>query len=196
MAASPAAPSTVSAIVKTLQNRTATKLVDFTLGPIKVTPALLADVGKAVSAGKITVVIDPALSHDAIYDAGSNQLKLKTNNPSPGLMERALIVHEATHAASDIRKIGLTPNINDEAMGYIAQALYLYGSHLKKTRRVTSPDVAADGLFAAAHAAALAIAGKKNAVAIAQEVSKVRAALKLVPQYKKTIGMSAIYSGV
>ncbi len=197
MAASPASPATVSAIEKLLKDRSATSLVNFTLGPIQVTAALLADVGKAVAAGKIKVVIDPTISHDAIYNAKSNQLQLKRNVSAPGLLERALIVHEATHAINDMRKLGRTPNIDDEAAAYIAQALYLYRNHPVKTDRLKDKgNPAADRLYAAAYAAAVAIIGKKNAAAVAVEVSKVRAALKLVPQYKKTIGMSAIYSGV
>ncbi|TQV72484.1 hypothetical protein [Denitrobaculum tricleocarpae] len=197
MAASPASPATVSAIEKLLKDRSATSLVNFTLGPLQVTTALLADVGKAVAAGKIKVVIDPTISHDAIYNAKSNQLQLKRNVAAPGLLERALIVHEATHAINDMRKLGRTPNIDDEAAAYIAQALYLYRNHPVKTERMKDRgNPAADRLYAAAYAAAVAIIGKKNAAAIAVEVSKVRAALKLVPQYKKTIGMSAIYSGI
>lgn len=197
MAASPAAPATVSAIEKLLKDQTATHLVNFALGPIRVTPALLADVGTAVAAGKIKVMIDPTISHNAIYNAKSNQLQLKSNFSAPGLLERALVVHEATHAINDMRKLGLTPNIDDEAVAYIAQALYLYGNHPVKSDRLKDPkNAAADRLYAAAYAAAVAIVGKKNAAAIAGEVSKVRAALKTVPQYKNTIGMSAIYSGV
>ncbi len=197
MASSPAAPATVTAIEKLLKDTKATSLVNFTLGTIQVTPALIADVGKAVSAGKITVVVDPTISHDALYNVKLNQLQLKKNSSSFNLLDRALIVHEATHAVSDMRKLGKTPNIDDEAAGYIAQALYLYGNHPVKTDRLKDvTNAAADKLYAAAYNAAVAIVGKKNAAAIATEVTKVKAALKLVPQYKKTIGMSAIHDGI
>ena len=197
MAASPAAPSTVTAIEKVLKDTKATSLVDFTLGSIRVTPALIADVGKAVSGGKITVVIDPGITHDAIYNIKLNQLQLKANKSTFNLLDRALLIHEATHAVSDMRKIGKTPNIDDEAAGYIAQALYLYGNHPVKTDRLKDvTNLAADRLYAAAYNAAKVIVGKKNAAVISQEVTKVKAALKSVPQYKKTIGMSAIHDGI
>lgn len=197
MAASPAAPSTVSAVEKVLKDIKANKLVDFTLGAIRVTPALIADVGKAVSGGKIAVVVDPALSYSALYHANLNQFQLKNNSATFGLLDRALLIHEATHAVSDMRKLGKTPNIDDEAAGYIAQALYLYGNHPIKTDRLKdAKNAAVDKLYAAAYNAALAIVGKKNAAAISSEVTKVKAALKLVPEYKSTIGMSAIHDGI
>ncbi|WP_282610246.1 hypothetical protein [Pelagibius sp. Alg239-R121] len=197
MAVSPASPSTVSAIEKVLKDSKANKLVDFILGSIRVTPALIADVGTALSSGKIAVVVDPALAHNARYHAKLNQFQLKKNISTLDLLDRALLIHEATHAVNDMRKLGKTLNIDDEAAGYIAQALYLYGNHPVKTDRLKdAKNAAADKLYAAAYSAAVAIVGKKNAAVISQEVTKVKAALKLVPEYKKTIGMSAIHDGI
>ena len=66
-------------------------------------------------------------------------------------------------------------HILDEAVVYIAQALYSCSNRPSRSDRLRDP---------------------KNAAAIAGEVCKLRAALKKVPQDEKATDMSATYNGV
>ena len=46
-------------------------------------------------------------------------------NSAAGMNQRALILHEATHAACDVARYGAMITIESEIMAYVAQAVFL-----------------------------------------------------------------------
>jgi hypothetical protein len=115
--------------------------IDFNLDGRKVTPAMYAEVAKAIKAKKITVMADPSLVVAAAYspeirvndktvlydvmilkqpDLGSDQ--------KSAFVAQINIVHEATHAGFDLMK---TPNmlrLHHEAAAYVAG--FIFAIHL------------------------------------------------------------------
>ena len=195
MAKTHATPATIASIAKVLQDTAQTKNVDFTLNRIRVTPVFIAEVGKAISAGKIKVVLDPSIGHDIVYNVKLNELQLKIPLTT-ALLTRALLVHESVHAINDMRKLGKTPNADDETVAFVAQAIYLRTNHPNKSQRLLDPNPAVDLLFEKAFIAADAIIAKQNAVTVNAAMAGVATALKAVPHYKKTINMSALHDGI
>lgn len=96
----------------------------FKVGAIELGHGDLLGVASAIESGKITVIHRPCLGSNAVYRTGTNQLLIPFAEMPP-VGRRALMVHEAVHAAMDIDKIPLTMQ-QSEALAYIAQALYLH----------------------------------------------------------------------
>jgi hypothetical protein len=109
-------------------------------GPLELKRLDFAAVVRAIEAGKITVIHRPCLGHIALYYPGRNQLLVPFSS-APPLGMRALMVHEATHAAMDIRRVHLTMQ-QSEGMGYISQALYLLRNGADLGASVVSPPLA------------------------------------------------------
>ena len=98
-------------------------MLAFRAGTAELRATDLTAVANAIVSGKITVIHRPCLGWMAEYRGGTNQLLVPFAS-APPLGSRALMVHEAVHAAMDIDK---TPQTMQQAEGlaYIAQALYL-----------------------------------------------------------------------
>ena len=94
----------------------------FKAGSVELKISDLAAVATAIDSGKITVIHRPCKGWMAEYRGGPNQLVIPFARTPPMGM-RALMVHEAVHAAMDVAK---TPQTMQQAEGlaYIAQALY------------------------------------------------------------------------
>lgn len=116
-------------VLQVLNRNEIVKKINFKIGLCYVNPRYYQRVKDAISDGKIRVVHASGMSSSGKYDDGSNKLKLKfsslSNNSSKKVAREALIFHECTHAALDIR--GLPRMIlHAEACGYVAQWLYSY----------------------------------------------------------------------
>jgi hypothetical protein len=107
-------------------------------GPLELKPLDFAAVALAIESGKIRVVHRPCLGHIAQYLSGGANTLLVPFSSSPPLGMRALMVHEATHAAMDVRKVPLVMQ-QSEAMGYISQAIYLLRNGVDLGASVPSP---------------------------------------------------------
>jgi hypothetical protein len=83
----------------------------------------LPAVANAIETGKITLIHRPTLGHMALYDSQRNRMAIPFGG-MPAVGSQALIVHEAVHAAMDLRKVRLN-SIESEIMAYVAQALFL-----------------------------------------------------------------------
>lgn len=80
-------------------------------------------VAKAIEGGYITVHEDAGLSGSAVYHWDVNRIDVPPYGGAPSVGDRALIIHECTHAIVDLRKI--TVHVEEtEGLAYVAQALY------------------------------------------------------------------------
>ena len=105
------------------------KKVHCKIGLAYVSPRYYRRLKDAIEEGKIRVVHDRRLSTPGAYLDGSNTLKLKFNELPSDLFQKvaseALILHECTHAALDVR--GLRRMVlHAEALAFVAQMLYSY----------------------------------------------------------------------
>ena len=87
-------------------------------------------VAAAIAKDRIDCVVDSSLDvTQAFYDASSDELTASnkdygSENSTDYRLERALLVHEATHAVLDMYKGQSLPVIDEETIGYLAQAIY------------------------------------------------------------------------
>jgi hypothetical protein len=94
----------------------------FALGSEELKAGDMAAVAAKIASGKIKIIHRPCLGHIAQYWNDDRMFV-----PFTGVLpfgSRALVVHEATHAALDIRSSPAN-KAQSESIGYVAQALYL-----------------------------------------------------------------------
>jgi hypothetical protein len=96
----------------------------FSAGGLQLGPGDILSVASAIESGHITVIHRPCMRWTAQYRSGTKNQLLIPFASSPALGMRALMVHEAVHAAMDLDRTPLTMQ-QSEALAYIAQALYL-----------------------------------------------------------------------
>jgi hypothetical protein len=96
----------------------------FKAGALELRAGDMLAVANAITDGRITVIHRPCLGWMAQYrgGVGFNQLLVPFASAPPAGM-KALMVHEAVHAAMDVARIPQTMQ-QAEALAYIAQALY------------------------------------------------------------------------
>ena len=114
--------------------------LSFKVGGVALLPGDLLAVANAIENGKIRLLHRPRLGHMAFYDSTRNRLAIPFAS-TPGASDQALVVHEAVHAAMDIRRVPLK-SIPSEIMGYVAQALFLRRSGLDIGDSVPQPSFA------------------------------------------------------
>jgi hypothetical protein len=109
--------------IQILREVTAATLA-FKAGPLELKRYDLLSVASAIEHERIRVVHRPCLGHFSQYDGWPKHNRLLLSfGGAPDLGMRALMVHEAVHAAMDIRAVPQTMQ-QAEALSYIAQALY------------------------------------------------------------------------
>lgn len=131
-----AAHSAAKATVLKTLNHWAIQDIKFTFDGISIEPAMFQEVAKAIQAGRVKVKFHPFLAGSALYESGAgdggNTMYVGFMNATT-IAEQGLIVHEAVHAAMDVRKLSQdTKNykhqymmvVTSESCAYIAQALY------------------------------------------------------------------------
>ncbi|MCW5746527.1 MAG: hypothetical protein KIT36_10050 [Alphaproteobacteria bacterium] len=96
--------------------------IHFSVGPINVNSSEYDKVADYIGADAIQV--KPGRSSVAIYLPQINTLRTRRGEPPLGLDARTNLVHECTHAISDINKCNVT-RMTDEAAAYLAQIAYL-----------------------------------------------------------------------
>jgi hypothetical protein len=119
----------------------------FKIGTMELKAGDLAAVATAITSGRITVIHRPCLGRMGVYWGEPRKhwwtrprkRLLVPFAKSPPVGVRALMVHEAVHAAMDIARTPQTMQ-QAEALAYIAQALYLRrkGENLGATEVVPS----------------------------------------------------------
>lgn len=154
---------------------------------------------KAIEGGYIGVREDPNLRGSAVYFWDANRIDLPPYGRNPGIGDRALIIHECTHAILDLRKI--TTRVEEtEGLAYVAQALY---SNLKGMthRHIVSADphdivswVSWQVIFD--ESMRLAEIVKRDHVVTENEAELLFLAIKNANFYRHRVGKPEAYDGV
>lgn len=164
-----------------------------------ITPAMLWGIRDMVHSNQIHVRHLPGLGSDAQYDSANdsntpNSFLLK-HSQAGGYMRRAMIVHEAIHAACDHANFGHMHVDTSEAAAYIGQCLFV---RIKRpptvTDRLSHSVPIRDRVFETAWICAEAIlAGGQPTQA---QIEDVRTAVRNHPWYSSTGDTAAGYNGI
>jgi hypothetical protein len=132
---------TKSDIVFFLRSHPAIAKINFSFSSFKVYPsAYRMDVADSIDSGKVDLRIKPlpplvAASYDVLYD----QLTISSTFTFASIADQALLVHESTHIYLDILKIGWHSRYTNEAVAYLAEAVFLEaGGHAPRAPKSIS----------------------------------------------------------
>jgi hypothetical protein len=106
-------------------NRNIDKL-NFAMGTFKVYPsAYRHDVADAIASGAIGVGKAVSAGAGATYMMNYDTLELSSSFNVAAVQDQAYLVHECTHAHLDIQSLGWHSGHQNEAVGYLAEAVFL-----------------------------------------------------------------------
>lgn len=160
----------------------------------QITGHSLALVANKVIDGEIGVVHDPSVgSGKAEYDSGTDVFHLgfrTATTPST----RGLIVHEAVHAALDLKTANVTV-AESESLAYVAQSFYVREQTADpSSERLYSDDPLKDRVYELAWDMAAKLS--KGTPPSSVEWLALDHAVRRHPTYKKSAGNNAGYDGV
>jgi hypothetical protein len=115
-------------IVTFLRGDASIKRINFAFGTFKVYPsAYHKDVADAIDSGEIKVRTRGASSaaSGASYDMNYDSLELSPTFSATAPRDQGFLVHECTHAHLDIQEIGMHSAHENEAVAYLAEAIFL-----------------------------------------------------------------------
>ncbi len=116
-------PVLKSALLRVLDDQP-TRRINFVIGGFPIRPALYTAVRREVAADRIDVNADPRRTSTALYDSGADAFLFGWSAVNTDT-RRAHIIHEATHAGSDVAGYnGMGIDVS-EAAAYIAQCWYM-----------------------------------------------------------------------
>lgn len=99
--------------------------INFSLLGVDVSGRAYTEIADKILEGYIAVEIDPTVVRGAAAQYSPHDNKLRFGSHRYGFREwQSAVVHEATHAIVDLRKI-LISKIDDEVVAHIAHTLYL-----------------------------------------------------------------------
>lgn len=158
-------------------------------------PADLAGLVPQITMSKIHVKFDSAMSGHAEYDTGSNTFHVGFTEAT-STTRKALVVHEATHALCDVQNKSTMDIGESESMAYIAQCQL---GRLLKTDpdpnvRLFDTPADKDKVFEVGWAIAGTLLG--GGLAGAADITRMRDAVNIHPNYMNKVGQNAKYNGV
>jgi hypothetical protein len=113
-------------VVRFLRTHPSIGAVNFCFQGQKIWPdAYRRDVAAAVARGAIKQGHSPDPDAAATYRPEQDRLEIKGSFSFSSLKDLGLLLHESTHAITDMRAIGLHSGHRDEAVAYVAQAFFL-----------------------------------------------------------------------
>lgn len=114
-------------IVSFLRSNPAIAKINFEFGALKVYPtAYRIDVADSIDRGDVALLIKPLPpSVAASYDVRYDQLTVSPAFTFASIADQALLVHESTHIHLDIQSIGWHSRHMNEAVAYLAEAVFL-----------------------------------------------------------------------
>jgi hypothetical protein len=188
-------PDLTSAVEAVLESATVHRM-NVRVGPVHVAGADYRQVAQAMHQNRIRVLYDPHHrmvrdSRSAYYDAGFDVMAAGFRLPSD-LPMKALVVHESTHAANDVRSRSLI-HADDEAGAYVAQMMYLRLAGVPSPQRMTAPDPQIDRIYETAMAVADGLLAHQSVTAA---TASLVAAIRAWPYYGGTASQSAGYNGI
>jgi hypothetical protein len=126
-------------LISTLEDTVATAKIYFSIRGFLITPYYLSQVARAIREGKIGIGLEVEVPGTSSYYSGIDPSKAGTPQDEGNFFlvdlpysltvntdyinNRALAIHEAVHAVHDMFSRPITA-LDDEASGYIAQAVY------------------------------------------------------------------------
>jgi hypothetical protein len=138
-----------TATVLTTLRDAAVRRIQFRYSIINVNYLWYRAVAQAIQSGRITVWFEPRLSSTGEYDIRGNRLLLKYTQAN-SISRKMVIVHEATHAACDIRRQHLGV-LASESLAYLAGAMYnRWTVNNIEARRVRNRNASTDRILSAA----------------------------------------------
>lgn len=170
--------------------------ISFDLHPegLLVNPIRLREVGKAIAAGRIKVVVASTggiLS--AAYSPHSNTMTITSEKVLEAGTGRSGVLHEGVHALVDLYKCTSTTSLTDEAAAYLAETIYLRAGKIR-----FDADAAALKIYDAADELAKArglYKKKRKPVRLARaDYEPLREAIRAHPAYSG-IGANEMTSG-
>lgn len=114
-------PITITEVLEVLNDWRLRKL-RFSVGPVDINTFEYGQVADAMKAGAIAV--KPGKGKISIYYPELSKLVTKGGDPPMNLNTRTNLLHECTHAISDVNELKIT-RLHDEAAAYLAQIAYL-----------------------------------------------------------------------
>ena len=106
---------------------TVAQMMNFRVGPVPISGKSYGIIRDHVRAGNILVV--PGTSTLASYSGDTDILTTQTGNPPADIFQRALLLHECTHALVDVFTGGLkVTRHTGELASYVAQHVYIMRS--------------------------------------------------------------------
>jgi len=167
--------------------------IKFSFGAISINSTSFRNVKNAVTTGKITV------SYNAKLGAGRATYRYTHNTlfagfkATAGIADReALLVHECTHAASDIAGKKMLVK-ESEAAAYIAQCLYFYYKNEKAIKAGATPTFK-NNILKSTWSIAMKAVG--NSSLSAADVKPLMDAISKHPLYLKRHSAKVIYDGI
>jgi hypothetical protein len=138
-----------SNVLKTLSSPQL-KWINFPFANRMVSPITYWSLYGMVDGGKVKCEVDSNLNDTAMYDAAANTLTASDGSYGETYFyQKALLVHECTHAVLDCCYNGRDMNNNkaagitvlaDETIAYLAQAFYLVASNGNMPSNSSAPD--------------------------------------------------------
>ena len=170
----------IADIVNFLKRDPQVARLNFAYKTYKIWPAgYQVDVVDAINSGDIKVKFDSgavSTGAGATYFVDFDTLELPTGFSLTSTTEKALIVHECTHALIDLQKIGVHPAHETEAVGYLAEAMFLVASK-------TGP-ISAHAMRATSHAIATTLLSSGGYLVSAADWTTLVTAIAADPLYK------------
>lgn len=155
----------------------------------------LAAVANRVIDGQMGVVVDSTLaSGEAEYDSGTNVLHLGFRSAN-STTQKGLIVHEAVHAALDLKAVAGMTIAESESLAYVVQS-YFVREHTPdpEAERLSSDDPLKDRVYELAWDMAATLSKGKQPASI--EWLALDHAVRRHPKYRKTAGKIAAFDGI
>lgn len=175
----------------------AIKKIVFDQGGMSVRPSCFAEVAKAITGGRIKVVVVKNLSTTGVYDAAVDRIELKSAEVT-SVTRKALIVHECLHAWMDIAAIKNMKVKTSEAAAYLAQCIFARAkaSDPKDEEiRLYSEDDKMDKVFAKAWSMAGEVV-LNNANPAASDFTALEGLVEATKKYSHEANSNAKWNGV
>lgn len=161
-----------------------------------ITGGSLAAVANRVIDGDIRVVVDSSLNSDeAEYDSGTDTLHLGFDR-ARARTKKGLIVHEAVHAALDMRAVSGMSIAESESMAYVVQCYYVR-EHMRDPDsgdRLTDSNARKDKVYEIAWGMAEKLGEGKQPTSL--EWSALDSAVRRHPKYRRIAADPASFDGV
>jgi len=178
-------------IINVLMASDTQKIRSFSFGGKGFGPAVFPILKTFIDSGTIKAEYDSSKSGMAEYDYGNNTLYLGFTEAT-SLTQKALIIHEATHAVYDMVSTKMSV-ADSESIAYIVQCQYARANHSDPSQRLMGNTAAKDKVFELAWAiAGKLLAGEKPSLS---ECNDMRNAVSQHPYYMGKAAADAGFNG-